>query len=378
MRSERFKNVMLTVLILVLAVGLGALMMYVKAREDAREEALKELSTQMQAQRGEEGLTEELQSPARSAERMASDSFYQKLADGFDVNILIVGDSIGTGAGTATADRNWISQLQVELMRQYKVNVEVKNLSMAGGNTSYAGYTRVMSLDDGVNYDLAILCYGQPDPVEGFSLSYEALIRAVMSKYPGCALLSVLESSQQGNDEKIQAIRNLAYHYGYPAVDTITPFAANYAALTSDGVHPNDEGQRIYYEEILRVITESVQANKGKEESTAAPLNAGAAAFDTLRYIAASEFQRLDDLSYSIPLNITGSLGIDYDPSRSGDKRVAFYVDEVLLTELRLDAEQRQIVKVSDSCQVLAVFRVVFRTKEAADGFYGVCFSSAA
>lgn len=377
MRSERFKNVMLTVLILVLAAGLAALMLYVKMREDAREDALKELSAQMEAERTKEEVLEAPE-PTPDPEREANDSFYQKLADGFDVNILIVGDSIGAGTGAETANLNWISQLQLGLMTQYKVNVGITNLSMGGGNTSYAGYARIMSLDDGVNYDLAILCYGQPDPVEGFSLSYETMIRAVMSKYPGCALLSILESSQQGNDEKIQAIRNLAYHYGYPAVDTITPFAANYAALTSDGVHPNDEGQRIYYEEILRVITEAVQANKGKDLNAAAPLNAGAAAFDTLRYIPASEFQRLDDLSYSIPLNISGSLGIDCDPSRSGDKRVAFYADEVLLSELKLDAGQRQIVKVSDSCQVLAVFRIVFRTKEAADGFYGVCFSSAA
>lgn len=378
MRRDRFRNVMLTVLILVLAVGLVALMLYVKMREDAREEALKELSAQMQVQRGEEGLSEELQSPARSAEKMASDSFYQKLADGFDVNILIVGDSIGTGTGAAMANLNWISQLQVELMRQYKVNVEVNNLSMADGNTSYAGYARIMSLNDGVNYDLAILCYGQPDPVEGFSLSYESMIRAVMSKYPGCALLSVLESSQQGNDEKIQAIRTLAYAYGYPTVDTITPFAANYAGLTSDGVHPNDEGQRIYCDELLRVIAENVQANKGKEEKTVSPVNPDVTAFANFRYIAASEFQRLDDLSYSVPVNATGCLGVDYDPSRSEHKRVDIYADEVYIASLDNDGWQRQIVKVTDNCQVMAVLRIVFQTKEAADGFFGVCFSSAA
>ena len=378
MRRDRFRNTMLTVLILVLAVGLVALMLYVKMREDAREDALKELSTQMQAQRGEEGLSEEFQSPVRSAERMASDSFYQKLADGFDVNILIVGDSIGTGTGGTLANLNWISQLQVELMRQYEVNVEVTNLSMGDGNTSYAGYTQIMTLNDGINYDLAILCYGQPDPVEGFSLNYESMIRAVMGKYPGCALLSILESSQQGNDEKIQAIRTLAYTYGYPTVDTVTPFAANYAGLTSDWVHPNDEGQRIYCEELLRVIAENVQANKGKEEKTVAPVNPGVTAYTNFRYIAASEFQRLDDLSFSVPVNATGCLGVDYDPGRSEHKHVDIYADEVYIATLENEGWQRQIVKAAENCQVMAVLRIVFRTKEAADGFFGVCFSSAA
>lgn len=35
-------------------------------------------------------------------QKEAEDSFYQKLADGFDVNVLVVGDSIGAGAGTQT------------------------------------------------------------------------------------------------------------------------------------------------------------------------------------------------------------------------------------------------------------------------------------
>ena len=35
-------------------------------------------------------------------QKAAEDSFYQKLLDGFDVNVLIVGDSIGEGAGTET------------------------------------------------------------------------------------------------------------------------------------------------------------------------------------------------------------------------------------------------------------------------------------
>lgn len=37
----------------------------------------------------------------------AKDSFYQKLADGFNVNILIVGDSIGKGAGATIPKRQW-------------------------------------------------------------------------------------------------------------------------------------------------------------------------------------------------------------------------------------------------------------------------------
>lgn len=122
MHSERFRNILLTVLILVLIAGLAALMLYVKTREDAREDALKQISAQVEAQRDiaeETAPPEEELPPERTPEEAANDSFYQKLANGTDVNILIVGDSIGAATGAELANLNWISCLQLELMRQY-------------------------------------------------------------------------------------------------------------------------------------------------------------------------------------------------------------------------------------------------------------------
>lgn len=93
-------------------------------------------------------------------QKEAEDSFYQKLADGFDVNVLIVGDSIGAGAGTQTERQQWYTQLQSYLKTVNDGRVSVTNVSM-GGNASYAGYVRTMALNDDVDYDLAIICYGQ-------------------------------------------------------------------------------------------------------------------------------------------------------------------------------------------------------------------------
>lgn len=72
-----------------------------------------------------------------------------------------------------------------------------------GGNTSYAGYVRTMALNDGVDYDLAIICYGQNDALEGFSTNYEAVIRAIERKYSDCSIISTLESSQREYTEKM-------------------------------------------------------------------------------------------------------------------------------------------------------------------------------
>ena len=56
---------------------------------------------------------EEQEKQTALKQQEAEDSFYQKLADGFDANILIVGDSIGEGAGTETNDCTVKNEIKV-------------------------------------------------------------------------------------------------------------------------------------------------------------------------------------------------------------------------------------------------------------------------
>lgn len=74
----------------------------------------------------------EQEKQAALKQQEAKDSFYQKLADGFDVNVLIVGDSIGEGAGTETDGQQWFKQLQTYLRTINKSKVSVTNISMGG------------------------------------------------------------------------------------------------------------------------------------------------------------------------------------------------------------------------------------------------------
>lgn len=58
---------------------------------------------------------EEQEKEVALKQKKAEDSFYQKLSDVFDVNVLAVGDSIGEGAGTETDGQQWFKQLQAYL-----------------------------------------------------------------------------------------------------------------------------------------------------------------------------------------------------------------------------------------------------------------------
>lgn len=310
----------------------------------------------------------------------AEDSFYQKLADGFDANILIVGDSIGEGAGTETDGQQWFKQLQTYLQNVNKGKVSVTNVSM-GGNTSYAGYVRTMVLNDDVDYDLAIICYGQNDRTDGFSTNYESIIQAIRTKYPDCSIISILESSQREYTEKMTTIQSICEHYSIPVADTIAAFNNSgkaYDDLTGDGVHPNDAGQEIYFETVKAVIDDNVAASTGKMTDTNV-INADVHKFDNfVWYDASSDFERVDDTTFTISTSASGILGIDYI-YESGDNKADIYVDGELFESPTVtfdyDFSQRHILVVSDDCTVKNEIKVVFTSKEQADGFKGMCFS---
>lgn len=313
-------------------------------------------------------------------QREAEDSFYQKLADGFDVNVLIVGDSIGAGSGTRTNGQQWFKQLQSYLRTLNKNSVSLTNVSM-GGNSSYAGYVRTMALNDNVDYDLAIICYGQNDNLDGFSTNYESIIRAIRSKYPDCSIISILESPQREYTEKMTTIQSICEHYDIPIADTIAAFnnsGTPYEDLTDDGVHPNDAGQEIYFETVKTVIDDNVAASTRKM-TDADVVNADVHKYDNFTwYDATIDFDRMDDTTFILNTSGSGILGIDYI-YESGDNKADIYVDGELFKSptvtFNYDFSQRHILVVSDDCMVKEEIKVVFNSKEQADGFRGMCFS---
>lgn len=131
--------------------------------------------------------------------------------EGQPISIL---EAMGNGMFIITTDgQQWFKQLQAYLRTVNKASVSVTNVSM-GGNTSYAGYVRTMALDDDIDYDLAIICYGQNDALQGFDVYYEAMVQAIKNKYPNCSIVSILESSQREYTDKMTAIQSICDHYG--------------------------------------------------------------------------------------------------------------------------------------------------------------------
>ena len=352
-----------------LASLLGALLWMNKVDEDKKSAEPQALNKKL--------YQEEQERQEALKRQAADDSFYQKLSDGFDVNVLIVGDSI---AENGQGDNGWCTLLKSNLREVYNTKVSFTNVSM-GGNASYAGYVRTMALDDDVNYDLAIICYGQNDSTDGFSTNYESIIRAVRSRYPDCSIISILESSQREYTKKMTAIQSICEHYGIPIADTIAAFNGSekgYDNLTNDGVHPNDAGQKVYFETVKVVIDDNVAASTGKMPDVDV-INADVHKFDNfVWYDASSDFKRVDDTTFTISTNASGVFGIDYT-YESGDNKADIYVDGELFKSPTVtfdyDFSQRHILVVSENCTAKNEIKIVFTSKVQADGFNGMCFS---
>lgn len=364
------KKYLIPAVIIVLAVsGIVCIAFFRKNAAIKKSEELQE--------RMEEVYREEQEKIAQWKQKEDEDSFYQKVADGFDVNILVVGDSI---AENGQGEKGWCTLLRNALKEEYCIGVQMTNVSM-GGNTSYAGYVRTMALNDEIHYDLAIICYGQNDGTEGFSTNYESVIRAINRRYPDCSIISILESSQREYTEKMTTIQSLCEHYAIPVADTIAAFNNSckaYDTLTDDGVHPNAAGQEIYFETVKSIIDENVAASTGKSGDVE-PVNADVHKFDNfIWYGADTDFKRVDDTTFILNVSAVGVLGIDYT-YESGDNKADIYVDGELYktptVTFNYDFSQRHILVVSDNCKVEEEIIIAFDSSEQADGFRGMCFS---
>ncbi len=310
------------------------------------------------------------------------DGFYRKLRQGKDVKILVNGDSIGAGSG-ATEGNSWTDLLKSYVESRYKVSCLVTNISM-GGNSSYAGYVRENILNDDVSYDLMIICYGENDGRKTLPAEYEAIIRSAEKKYPSCNIISILESSQREYTKKIKAIEELSQYYDIPTADTIAAFndsGKKYEELTVDVKHPNDEGYRLYFEELKKIIDTETENDTGVERIERAPLNPEAAEFDSFHYYPVEMLVRKDPLTWSLSLSerVSGIIGL-YHPFCPSNGNIIINTDSkvCLIKPMQWTYDFRQDFIYKPGGEVHNAYRQIeisFPSAEMADGFKGIIFT---
>ena len=93
----------------------------------------------------------------KRAEEAKKYSFYQKLANGYDVKMLIMGDSVISGSGASGEGTMWQNLLKDYVEEKYSACMTVENLSGAG-NSLFPDMLTVKDGDTAADCDLAVLC----------------------------------------------------------------------------------------------------------------------------------------------------------------------------------------------------------------------------
>jgi lysophospholipase L1-like esterase len=202
------------------------------------------------------------------AEKSSTSTVYEKINLKQPVHYLIIGDSIGRGAGAENKSLRWFSQWET-LMKE-KFGTELTRYSIVqSGATAFEGiYKYNQEKKEITKADLIVLIFGENDRkymnANQFARFYEALIRQCKKDYPLAELMTVTESSLE-NESFAKIINTLSRHYDTIHVDMRIPFKASNTPvenLTVDSIHPNGAGYKLYAQSFLEAFNQALKSNK--------------------------------------------------------------------------------------------------------------------
>lgn len=202
-------------------------------------------------------LAKEFEKQQKAQRELEKNSnFYEKLERGFDVKILLVGNSMALSEGSSL-DGKWTDILKDKLEETYSVNIWYENMGSAYSDYG-AGYVQLATLNDNIDYDAVITCYSATQD-ENKLIQYEAILRTIKSKYDNCAIISVLANSDQQEDPG--KLCELIQHYDGVSIDMQKVISDNGDSVIDHEFYPNDLGYQLYADYVFSTIESGVENN---------------------------------------------------------------------------------------------------------------------
>jgi len=200
-----------------------------------------------------------------------------KLSAKQQINIVVFGDSISTGASASSMFNQFPYQpgypdiITDGLRLRYHAPISLTNLSEGGQDSGWGASTvaRVVA----AKLDLAIVAFGMNDcsrrfSAETYSKNIESIVSAIRTAQPSADI--ILVATMTGNPDWDQATPELYSQYrdallgmkqpGIAVADMTTVWqdilaVKKFSDLTANGInHPNDFGQRTYAHVVLQLM----------------------------------------------------------------------------------------------------------------------------
>ena len=189
---------------------------------------------------------------------------YEKIKNGKNINILVLGDGIGLSEGKSGEEGDWSTLLTKWLKDTYKSQATVTNLS--GKNATIKdGIQKLEANKD--NFDIAYIIFGQNDEknlgVEDFKKSYEKVIKDLKERNKDIAIIPIIENSIRKKNNYTKVIEEIAKENNLNVLDMATVFTKDpepYSKITNkDKIFPNDKGYSLYLKEMQNLIDYNIK-----------------------------------------------------------------------------------------------------------------------
>jgi lysophospholipase L1-like esterase len=192
---------------------------------------------------------------------------YEKIAHQKDIRYLIIGDSIGRGAGVKDRNLTWFKQWEQLMNQHFGIKLNRHSLVQSGA-TAYEGLYLFKQAEKNDNIDLIFIVFGENDrkymKANQFSSLYETLIKEVKNVYPNAEIMTITESCL-AHQSFAHTILKLSNQYQTSHIDMREPFQHSklpVEQLTSDLIHPNSKGYQLYAMAMYQTINEGIYKNK--------------------------------------------------------------------------------------------------------------------
>jgi lysophospholipase L1-like esterase len=308
-------------------------------------------------------------------EKEKNDSFYQKLKDGFNVRILVLGDTVANGYGASSQEKTWPIVLKRAIEKNYSVEVTLDNNSILDSG-AYASYAAVKMIDN-KDYDLTIICTGAADTEEALPVYYEALLRAIQKQFTKCSVIAVQEYMETENNARNLSIMTLANAYNAYSADLYNKMIEDPAPYLQEGGYLNDAGHELYASAIYSIIKSAANSRAAYKKTQEKPIYAEAEKYDDFYYVPAARFSRSGN-QYSMETSVKGIIAFDF-AIPPGENVFDVYVDRVKTATYtvnnRISVPVEHIELVPEEINASRRIGIIFSTEELADNFRGMCVS---
>lgn len=313
---------------------------------------------------------------AKEAEA-AQYSFYQKLANGYDTDILVLGDAFAA-AGDYSALSSHLTEKYLSASGS-AANVTV--LANDRGNL-LCDVLRINEMPDKPDYDLAILCYGFNDRGDDVLFNFESVIVALQAKFPDCSIVCTIEPSSHTITKELQAMIDVCASYHVPVVNLFSDFYdkgvdAYLDYFDATEVYLSDKGEQEWNKLLCDLIDQNVQESTGKMEDR--PLiTRKTEEMVKLRFIPVDDARvsRKNDTSYFVDVKAKGMSYILHKQDICGED-VKVIADDILYRFGKpcgtMTPDGSYIIQIYEEFSCENGFTVEFSGKDLADaleGFY--------